>query len=157
MTVLGLVFAGPVAAQGSAQSPYAVALSYMLDEHLSDLDVGIVFDRFPRIDLAIEIAEARGFRAAPRHELVDCDGEGSKRACRFAVDVDVDVLLSLMHEERSAGAIRLTFFVGEALPGRVLGSGNRVPARISGGQRILTLDETAGGWEVVSDEPGIRM
>lgn len=132
----------------AADSPYAIALNHVLDEHLADRRVGIILDRFPRIDLAQEIAAERGHVAAPRHELMECRGESpAERECW--IPSDVELLVGLQIEERATREMTLTFFISQEV--------GEAPRRYLGGhQRILTLRRTDDGWELVSDEPGIR-
>jgi hypothetical protein len=156
--LIALVVAGVLAPAGapgqvpaSDESPYALALSHILDEHVGDRTAGIVFDRFPRIDLAIRIAEERGHLARPRHELSVCEGELSEgtRECWFTADVDL--LVALQYEERTtAREMTLTFFLSSQ-------AGEAPRRRIFGGQRILELRRTEDReWVIVSDIPGIR-
>lgn len=155
-TMLLVLMVGSAATPGAVvgqvmDAPVGVGLQHMLNEHVEDRRAVVVLDRFPHVDLIVEIATSAGHRTGLRDEVRQCRGQISDREWECWIAADADVLVELVQQESSPSEqeIRLIFSVSEEM-------GEAPSRRIYAFQRILTLERSEGGWVVVSDEPGIK-
>lgn len=141
-----LVLGSTLLSAQESRSPYHVLLEHVIQEHLPDARVGIVLDGFPRIDIAVAMAESRTDVAAPYHEMVRCT-DGARRNCRIIADVTH--LVRIQDIDRKPGTVRVLVFISQEV-------GEAPTTHLRGSQRIVTLTREESGWVVTSDVAGIQ-